>query len=428
MSTGNQAKGGVDLFWLAKLFPNPVEVFSLKVPSPEMLVGDCVFVLDTNVLLSPYQVGPESFRNLESLYKGLAAKSRLYAPAQAVREYGKNRGKKVAEVWDKVHQQSSALHPAEALNCPMLEGVSEYQTLKTQSEAIRAKVKEYKATLNALKTVLANWAWNDPVSLLYSEVFSADRIIDHGLAEEVVRADLARRQAHKIPPGYKDSGKPDEGVGDLLIWHTLIKLATDTNHHVVFVCNEEKADWFVRTSQEPLMPRTELNHEFFQRTGRHLAIMNWSRFLATMNADPKTVREAEVAQSTTANLIPIRQHLTAILGELAVMFEEFLDDPDQEDFGTGYRYIRDSRLPRLVGSLEAAAGQFKALESTPYMFDKLDEMVAVCRGIRADNFSVGHAEARMKHSADAETSQIEARCRLYLSLYEGAIDGIKTGF
>ena len=72
-----------------------------------------------------------------------------------------------------------------------------------------------------------------------------------------VLKNLAHRVMHKIPPGYKDASKDDGGVGDVLIWHSLIQLARDKNTAVVFVTGDEKADWMVRSGGNALYPRFE---------------------------------------------------------------------------------------------------------------------------------------------------------------------------
>lgn len=62
------------------------------------------------------------------------------------------------------------------------------------------------------------------------------------------------RNSHRLPPGFKDSGKPENKYGDLIIWYEIldeskknptIKTATgeDTPRHVLFVTNDEKSDW-----------------------------------------------------------------------------------------------------------------------------------------------------------------------------------------
>ena len=71
---------------------------------------------------------------------------------------------------------------------------------------------------------IQNWTWNDPVSLLYSELFTEQVIFDLEYNEEEIREDLERRHLHHIPPGYKDAAKEDSGIGDLLIWHTILEI------------------------------------------------------------------------------------------------------------------------------------------------------------------------------------------------------------
>ncbi|WP_020474183.1 PIN-like domain-containing protein [Zavarzinella formosa] len=295
-NNAQKPKGDVDLFWLETIFPKPEDIFTYRSPSPEELAKTAVFGLDANVLLAPSLMGSESVANLEVIYLKLAQAKRLFAPAQAVREYGKNRARKVADVSSQVYNRLSSLPTVQSLDCPMLEGIAEYTALKELGAAIREKTKAYKEKLNLLQQILADWGWNDKVSELYREVFTGLRIVDHSLSQVQIREDLSRRLARKIPPGYKDGGKPDEGVGDLLIWHTLIQLAKDKQKPVIFVCNEEKADWFVRSNDRPLMPRPELTHEFFQETGFHFTIMSWSRFLKSVDATDRTVHEAEQAK------------------------------------------------------------------------------------------------------------------------------------
>jgi hypothetical protein len=236
----SKRKGEVDLFWLETVFPKPEDVFAYTSPSPESLATEAVFALDANALLAPFQLGSESVANLNNIYQKLAAANRLFAPAHAVREYGKNRARKVADVYVQVNNRLSAMPTASPLDCPMLEGITDYDALKEIESALKEKAKEYKDKLNQLQGVLADWGWNDRVSALYRTVFNATRILQHDLSNEDIRADLTRRNTHKLPPGYKDSDKLDEGIGDLIIWHSLIKLGKDVQKPVIFVSNEER--------------------------------------------------------------------------------------------------------------------------------------------------------------------------------------------
>ena len=67
---------------------------------------------------------------------------------------------------------------------------------------------------------ILSWNWDDSVSKIYKEIFTPELIIEVQKSEEELVEDLEFRIAHKIAPGFKDSGKLDDGIGDLIIWQT----------------------------------------------------------------------------------------------------------------------------------------------------------------------------------------------------------------
>ena len=317
-------KADVDLFWLEKVFTKPEDVFSYKRPPMDQVVATCVFALDTNVLLAPYLIGKDSLQEITGIYTRLHRDNRLFTAAQAVREYGKNRARKIADVYTAIHQRASKVPNIQKLDTPMLEGVDEYEKLKDIEDEIQKKANEYSKGLTALKGRLTNWGWDDRVSDLYRQVFSTTNIIHSDISEDALRADLTRRNIYKIPPGYKDQGKDDDGVGDLIIWNALLRIGRDVNRDVAFVCNEEKPDWFVRSSEDVLMPRPELTHEFHEKTGHHLIIINWAYFLEVMQANPGTVQEAQKAQEEPVDEVrPAVQRVMMHLQAIARRTSEF---------------------------------------------------------------------------------------------------------
>jgi PIN like domain len=48
----------------------------------------------------------------------------------------------------------------------------------------------------------------------------------------------SRRYKNKVPPGYKDASKDDGGIGDFLIWKTLLLLGEREKKDMA-VCNRE---------------------------------------------------------------------------------------------------------------------------------------------------------------------------------------------
>ncbi len=328
--------------------------------SSDTFINDCIFVFDANVLLAPYEVGQESVDNISEIYMRIANSNRLFAPAQAVREFGKNRTRKIADMHDQIYNRISKLPSFIQLECPMLDGISQFAELKKLMNEAKEKTNEYKEKLQALLRLLAEWGWSDRVSELYRKIFTTERIIHHSLEASELEADLRRRISHQIPPGYKDKGKPDDGVGDLIIWHSLINLAIKSAKPILFVCNEEKADWLVRSNNATLMPRPELTHEFIYRTKQHFAMLNWPRFLQLMNAKPKTVTEAEHvrSESSVSPALPWSLLVLDTLNSLHSLLRDVQDARNGENFSNQVQLL----YPEFLTFYDRFSNQVKEID------------------------------------------------------------------
>ena len=113
------------------------------------------------------------------------------------------------------------------------------------------------------------------------------------LTEMELQADLSRRTRLKLPPGYKDASKPDGGIGDVITWHSILRLGKTHRKNVLFVSNDEKPDWQVRTSNTNLSARPELREEFRLGTGQHFGILTYSKFLRVHEAKSEAVNAVE---------------------------------------------------------------------------------------------------------------------------------------
>ncbi|RUX35873.1 hypothetical protein EOA22_16835 [Mesorhizobium sp. M7A.F.Ca.US.014.04.1.1] len=114
------------------------------------------------------------------------------------------------------------------------------------------------------------------------------------------RKEALRRFDAKIPPGYKDKGRP----GDYLIWAEMKDKAKSAQLPVLFVTDDNKEDWWARHDGKTLGPRPELRHEFFEATGQLFYAYSPSRFLAFVSSEDEelvskeTVKEMERVQET----------------------------------------------------------------------------------------------------------------------------------
>jgi len=258
----------------------------------EQVKDDSYIVLDTNVLLAPYIIGKEDLlEQCRKTYGSLVAAKRLVIPGQVVREFARNRQEKLAEL----HQQlirKKQIQPVKQDKYPLLSPLSEFKKVLRLGEEVNKKISEYQKAIDEVLAIVQGWHWNDPVSMLYHEVFTDETIVDIEIKEDDVRDDLSARQQHDIPPGYKDAGKKDEGVGDLLIWYTILEVGRIHHKSVIFVTGEEKADWYKKSEGQPLYPRYELVDEFRRESGGcSFHMVKFSRFLELFGATEKVVEE-----------------------------------------------------------------------------------------------------------------------------------------
>jgi PIN like domain len=132
--------------------------------------------------------------------------------------------------------------------------------------------------LGELVSEIRAWRGDDPVVSIYARVFNKDTVIDlpwDEKAREEYLKEMTWRYQHKVPPGYKDARKEDGGIGDFLIWKSLLSLGANKKMDLAFVTGEQKSDWFVRGDGGPVYPRHELVDEYRRASdGKSLRLMS----------------------------------------------------------------------------------------------------------------------------------------------------------
>ncbi|MEY8761264.1 PIN domain-containing protein [Chryseobacterium tongliaoense] len=283
-----------DIFIINKIYPNAKDIFTLSVEPILKIKDNCLFVLDTNALLLPYTITPSSIDEIKKVYTKIIEENRLFIPAQVAREFAKNRPEKIKDIFLQFNRKKSKVNELKIGKYPLLTGIQEYEDLVNYQKEIDDRLKEYSEKVNAIIDKIKAWTWNDPVSQIYHALFQKEIIIDHNLKEADIIKELKIRYLHKIPPGYKDGKKEDDGIGDLLIWFTILDLAEKENKDIVFVSGDEKTDWFHRSEGQSLYPRFELISEFRTKAPeKSFSIIKLSEFIELFGADQKVVEEVE---------------------------------------------------------------------------------------------------------------------------------------
>lgn len=283
-----------DPFIAEYIYPETAPIFTAHYQGLEEIKDDCMVCLDTNALLVPYAIGKESVKQIGQTYKNLISEERLMIPAQVVREFAKNRANKLTELHQQFIKKLSGIINLQKGWYPLLEEMESYQKVVQLEGDIDNLFGKYKIAVKEVIEEIRNWTWNDPVSTLYADLFDKQTILDPQIDKQAVLSELERRQLHNIPPGYKDRAKEDKGIGDFLIWMTILDIGQNHKKSTLFISGEEKADWFHKSESLPLYPRYELVDEYRRvSNGQTFHIIPFSRFLDTYGASESTVQEVK---------------------------------------------------------------------------------------------------------------------------------------
>lgn len=307
MANDNTKKEDIDIFIANDIYPDPVQIFNSKFKTREEIKNDCFIVLDTNVLLLPYTTSEATLEGIKNTYTKLIVEKRLIVPGQVAREFAKNRATKLSELYQNIStRRDSITLTTQDDFYPLLENLDIYKQAKELETELHKIRKQYNKKVREILDHIKQWNWNDPVSSLYSDLFSQEVILDIELNEvkkEKIKTDLKRRDVHKIAPGYKDSSKTDQGIGDLLIWQTILEIGEIHKKSVIFVSGEEKADWWHRTNDQRLYPRYELVEEFRRNSdGQSFYMINLADLLKLYGATEEVVEEVKQEEERASHL------------------------------------------------------------------------------------------------------------------------------
>jgi hypothetical protein len=275
---------------LSVTYPEPDQIFSFHLETLDKVKDGALFVIDTNALLVPYRTGRDSVEAIRKTYAKLVKEKRLVIPAQVAREFANQRAEHLKNTYKQLSDRQSVTINTEPY--PLFEGLDEYKALLAAEEEAKKKLDDYRKAVARMLQTMRGWQWNDPISSLYAGLFTKAVIVTPSDAGGKVLEDLEYRYLNKIPPGFKDEKKSDGGIGDLLIWKTILQVGAQAKKHVVFVSGDEKTDWWYRSDKIALYPRFELVDEFRRNSaGKSLHIIPFSRFLELFGASKEVLEE-----------------------------------------------------------------------------------------------------------------------------------------
>lgn len=347
------ATGG-DSFWLTDLYPEADQLFS-HAPAPLGEVkGSCFVVLDANVLLWPYEFNSASLAEVNRVYGELKAQARLVVPGQAAREFYKHRSRKVAalsEVLDGAITRASKSALQQSI--PLLQDDPDYKAAQKLSKELTNTGKKLIEKLEAVKSRLQSDIAADPVSTIYREQLPGCIAELDATDRQAILNEVERRGRLRIAPGFKDQAKEDGGVGDYLIWLTILETAAKRKSHCIFVTNEEKSDWWIK-SGGAFQPRPELLDEYRRASGgQTIHLLPLSELLSLFSAEPEVVQGVQNLEEASRQ----RYNSAAISKAVSVLREGFEATARQRSQLEEERATLASRLGELQQTIDSAETQ-----------------------------------------------------------------------
>lgn len=277
-------------------FPEAKGLLSSKYKLLKDVSGDCLVCLDTNVLLAPYDLDSDALPEIRATYKRLIDEKRLVIPGQVVREFARNRDRRLADLFKTISDQQSRPQEPLTSRAGFLLGIDAYKKVSELSAQILRLLSEFREQMASVRDTIRSWQANDPVSLIYQE-FPDDTIVDIEIDDALLK-EMQYRLDNKVPPGFQDSKKDDNAFGDILIWKSILNAGSSSKKSLVFVTGEQKNDWWTRSSGISLYPRFELLDEYRRASNGHtFHIISFPDFLGEFGVQQKVVDEARKIES-----------------------------------------------------------------------------------------------------------------------------------
>lgn len=276
---------------MKKMFP---QHFPPNEAELQILFNTALVAFDTNVLLRVYEfsrVGREALLEAIEFIPTL----RRFLPHHVCQEYLRGRkgvmkkqGSSSSNLLDDVKNAHNKI-----VNRHKHNSFIDPETLKTLLNKCLLKIE---TELNKQKHERPD-TLNQELNAKLETLFEG-RIGEALPDNHVIYKEGEERYKKCIPPGWADNGKKGSDkkntsqYGDLLIWKQLLLKATNTKTSCIFVCDDQKDDWW----EDKVRPCPELVAEMKRESGQMFHLYTISEFIAVVakikNWTPARTKEA----------------------------------------------------------------------------------------------------------------------------------------
>lgn len=368
-------------------------------PSGEELKGlwlDGLIILDTNALLNFFRYTDTTRRQFIDLLN--SRRESLWIPYQVGLEFHRNRLEVIHQQEKAFDEIEASLSSAENDITKALKKFSRHPSLDTAG--ISRKLRD---SLGAILNVV-----NDARSAHATAVTSGgnDRTLEEitelfeGRVGEPYTSDkLAQlytegqvRYADKIPPGYEDSSKPEpDRYGDLVLWQQILEMGANSKRPAIFVTDDNKEDWWLKSHGKTVGPRTELVDEYFASADARIHFYSPERFLQFAKDSGSAVSAEAVSEAEELSSARSTARAAHVLAERR---EQLLEEQERIHRSVSRVIDADSPAPNFGSSPRA--------EQMRERLAALHERRALLEAQRSETIRVARQLGYNAENADAE--------------------------
>lgn len=298
---------------------------------------DTMVFLDTNIMSYMYKLHAAARHEFFAWTDSIAASDRLRIPAWCAGEYlARLREDQLRSYMPKGRDEDQPRKTLEAMfdTASLFVDESLLQAIQFPGDRT-AYFAQFRQAIDGLKKFTRAFKHEFNPEAVHEEIQEhlGGVILDSdlsGLCGRAAREGPARIE-HRLPPAFRDEGKPENRLGDLIIWLEIIEFSREKKerfHNVLFLTNDEKSDWVYA----PLR-RMEIV------TGTRKAVHNGDPKLKVI--DPRLVSEFRRAvgheRIAICSLQALVEGLSKIhptnVGQLAAAIQIDLDDSGSKPSG-----------------------------------------------------------------------------------------------
>lgn len=258
---------------------------------------DCVFVFDTNTLLNMYRYSRATVDAYFDVLNELKKKKQIWIPYQVGYEFYENRIDVISE-----HEKSYdyILSILEKVKSDLDDKYKDHPFLDLHKikEEMDKGLSAVEASIKQAKNDHPKWLENDEVLERLNQLF--EKNIGNNYNEqrlEEIKKEGKERYEKKVPPGFKDSKKPeDKRFGDLILWHQIIDKAKESKRPIVLISGDVKEDWWLEKDGKRLMPLPQLKKEMSDKAGVDFHIYTADRFLELSKTEKKDIGDSTIKE------------------------------------------------------------------------------------------------------------------------------------